>query len=122
MGTFRSSRFTYIFTIIVWIVLLSSTVILYNHIISLNMWTPSVNTWIDRAYLILHYILTVSLIVSILNLVFREIRHSGVMGNILVRRFLPIVRFIITAAIWIIGLFSLLDTLHINTYNIIAGA
>jgi small-conductance mechanosensitive channel len=44
------------------------------------------------------------------------------MGNILVRRFLPIVRFIITAAIWIIALFILLEKLGVNTHNVLAWA
>jgi small-conductance mechanosensitive channel len=77
---------------------------------------------IDKVYLVMKYVLIAALIVSIANLIFREIRHSSVMGNILVRRFLPIVRFIITAAIWVIALFALLDSLHINTYNILAWA
>lgn len=120
MSSTSSSRITYIFTIVVWIVLLSTTIILYNNLVSTGSWTPSMYSLIDRVYLIMQYILVASLIISIVNLVFREIRHSSVIGNILVRRFLPIVRFIITAAIWIIGLFSLLDALGINTYNILA--
>ncbi len=96
--------------------------VMYNNIISTHSWTPRLNTIIDKIYLISTYILVASLIVSIINLVFREIRHSSVMWNILVRRFLPIVRFIVTAAIWTIGVFSLFDSLHINTYNILAWA
>ncbi len=122
MSTSGSSRITYIFTIVVWIVLLSSTVILHNGIIAASHWSPRINTFIDRTYLIVTYILIATLVVSIANLIFREIRHSSVMGNIFVRRFLPIVRFIITATIWITALFALLEKLGVNTYNILAWA
>lgn len=117
-----NSRITFIFTISVWIVLISTTIIMYNQVIMMNDWSPSVNTVIDRTYISLKYILIISLIVSIVNLIFHEIKHSNAMSNLFIRRFLPIVRFVATAAIWIIGFFSLLEELHINTNNILAWA
>lgn len=122
MGTSSSSRITYIFTIVVWIVLLSSTIILHNDILLASHWSPQVNTFIDRTYLVVTHTITATLIVSIANLIFREIRHSSFMGNILIRRFLPIVRFLIIATIWITALFALLEKLGVNTYNILAWA
>lgn len=88
----------------------------------MNVWEPATNAWIDKIYLWLKYVVIASLIVSITNLIFREIRHSNAMWNIIIRRFLPIVRFIVTAAIWIVSAFSLLESLHINTSNVLAWA
>ena len=116
----NTSRITYIFTISLWLVLISATIIMYNQMIMINDWTPSVNTIIDQTYISAKHVLIICLIVSIINLIFHEIKHSNAMSNLFIRRFLPIVRFVATASIWIIGLFSLLEELHINTNNILA--
>ncbi len=118
----KNSRISYIFAVSVWILLLSTVVIMYHRITEMNIWSPATNHWIDTSYTNIRYILGVLLVVSISNLIFREIRHSEVMSNAIIRRFLPIVRFLVTATIWIIWFFSLLSELHVNTSNILAGA
>jgi hypothetical protein len=116
----RSDRINYIFTIIIWVVLLSMVILFYSELDKISLWTPAWRSLMNTIYLSITYVLSLSLIVSITNLIFREIRHSDVMSNIVIRRFLPIVRFLITATIWIVGFFYLLEEFHINTNNILA--
>ncbi len=63
-----------------------------------------------------------ALIWSLVSWIFREIRHSSVIENILVRRFLPIIRFFITASIWIVVVFHILERLGIDTRSILTWA
>jgi small-conductance mechanosensitive channel len=86
------------------------------------MWSPGALAMIDVIYLIAKVIAVTAMITNFVGLIFREIRHSGAIENIFVRRFLPIIRFLFVATIWIISIFYILDALNIDTRSILAWA
>jgi hypothetical protein len=63
-----------------------------------------------------------ALIASIIAYIFYEIRHTGAIENIIVRRFLPIIRFFVTASVWLVTLFQILESLSVDTRSILTGA
>ncbi len=77
---------------------------------------------IDKIYLIAKAATITSIITNFIGLLFREIRHSGAIENIFVRRFLPIIQFFVVAAVWTITVFYIFDALNIDTWNILAWA
>ena len=117
-----SSRNSHIFGILFWVLIFTSIIVLYHYLLQVDWWTPESLTFIDTAYLITRSIAFVAIITNLVSLIFREIRHSGAIENIFVRRFLPIIQFFIIATAWIIGLFYIFDELNIDTGNILAGA
>jgi small-conductance mechanosensitive channel len=118
----RHSRGTYIFSIISWGMLGCLTIILYNYLTGISTWTPATLRLIDEIYIIARIFFFTATFTSIISLIFREIRHSWAIENIFIRRFLPIIRFFILAIIWIIAGFYGLDSLNINTNNLLAWA
>ncbi len=118
----RSSRSTYLFSIFVWGMLLASTIVIYSNIVTIDWWSPPSLQRIDTVYLVIKNICIIALIASIVNLFLREIRHSSAVENIIIRRFLPIIRFFLTASIWIIGIFHIFEELNIDTKSILTWA
>ena len=118
----RSSRSTYLFSIFVWGMLLASTIVIYSNIVNIDWWAPPSLQRIDTIYLVVKNICIIALIASIVNLILREIRHSSAVENIIIRRFLPIIRFFLTASIWIIGGFHIFEELNIDTKSILTWA
>ena len=120
-STLITSRRNSFFSIITWIVLSLSTTILYHYIISAPGWTPANLNLIDNIYSIVHILTIVAIIVHIVSLLFQEFEHSFLADGTVIRRFLPLMKVIILAFIWIGGIFSILDGLHINTTSILTG-
>lgn len=116
------SRISYVFSIVAWGIILSSCVIFFDQVENIGNWTPAWLARIDTIGVIFTSLSTAAVINSIISLVFREIRHSGVIENIIVRRFLPIIRFFIITGIWFITLFNILEKLNIDTRSILTGA
>lgn len=117
-----ASRLAHIFWIITWSILLISIVVLYHYVVQIDGWEPSTLTLIDTIYLIAKMVAVTAIASNIVWLIFREIRHSGAIENIFVRRFLPIIQFIIIATLWIVSTFYVFDKLNIDTGSILAGA
>lgn len=116
------SRLSYIFTIIAWNIILASAVIFFDQIENIWNWTPRWLARIDNIRIIIVHLCITALIGSVVSWIFREIRHSGAIENIIVRRFLPIIRFLVTAWIWIVGIFYILEKLNIDTRSILTWA
>lgn len=117
-----SSRSSYIFTIIAWIIIFSSVIVFFGQLDSMESWGPIGRRRIDVIHTILAYISIWSLLASIISWIIHEIRHSSAINNIVIRRFLPLIRFTITAGCWIIILLQMLEELDIDTRSILTGA
>jgi MscS family membrane protein len=98
-----------------------STTILYRYIVAAPNWTPVDLALIDTTYSIIRILIFVIIIVHIVSLLFREFEHSFLADGAVIRRFLPLMKVIILGLIWIGGIFSILDGLHINTTSIVTG-
>jgi small-conductance mechanosensitive channel len=116
------SRLSYIFTIIAWNIILASSVIFFDQIENIGNWTPKWLARIDNIRIIVTNLCVAALIGSVIAWIFREIRHSEAIENIIVRRFLPIIRFLITASVWLITVFHILEKLNIDTRSILTWA
>lgn len=116
------SRLSYIFTILAWVIIVSSIIIIFEQIGGMKNWTASARTRIDTLEIILENLSIAALIASIIAWIFREIRHTGAIENIIVRRFLPIIHFAITATVWVSILFHILESLAVDTSSILTGA
>ena len=120
-STLIASRRNSFFSIITWILLSLSTTILYHYVVAAPGWTPSDLRFIDTIYSIVHAITIVAIIVYIVSFLFREFEHSFFADGTVIRRFLPLMKVIIIGLIWVGGIFSILDGLHINTTSILTG-
>ena len=120
-STLIASRRNSFFSIITWIVLSLSTTIFYHYIVAAPGWTPLDLSLIDTIYAIVHIFTVVVIIAHIVSLLFREFEHSFLADSIAIRRFLPLMKVIVLGLIWIVGVFAVLDGLHINTTSILTG-
>jgi small-conductance mechanosensitive channel len=117
-----SSRGTYFFSIFAWGILLACTIVIYTNIIKVTWWSSRSIAFIDTTYIIIKNVCIIAFISSITSLIFREIRHSGIIENIIIRRFLPIIRFFVTSSVWAFGLIHIFEELSIDTKSILTGA
>lgn len=117
-----ASRLSYIFTIIAWNIILASSVIFFDQIEKMGNWSPTGIARLDNIEIIVVNLCIAAFVVSIISWVFREIRHSSLIENIIIRRFLPIIRFFVTASIWIVVVFHILEKLGIDTRSILTWA
>ncbi len=67
-------------------------------------------------------ILIIAIVANITSLIFREIKYSFAFDHMVIRKFLPTIRFITLLLIWIVGGFLILDNLRVNTGGLIAWA
>lgn len=117
-----ATRLSYILTIISWNIILASSVIFFNHLEQIASWSPAWLNKIDNIGIIVINLGIAALISSVIAWIFREIRHSGAIENMIVRRFLPIIRFFVTASIWIVAIFYILERLGVDTRSILTWA
>ena len=120
-STIITSRRNSFFSIAAWIVLSLSTTILYRYVVAAPNWTPGDLGLIDTVYSIVRILIFVVIVVHIMSLLFREFEHSFLADGAIIRRFLPLIKVITLGLIWIGGVFSILDGLHINTASILTG-
>lgn len=57
-----------------------------------------------------------------MSFIFYQIRHSRATENRVLKRFLPIINFVINLLVWVVAGFLILEALEINTRNILTGA
>ena len=120
-STLIASRRNSFFSIITWVVLSLSITILYHYIVATPDWNHADLSLIDTIYSIAHILTVVAIIVHIVSFIFREFEHSFFADGPVIRRFLPLIEVITVGLIWIGGIFSILDGLHINTASILTG-
>ncbi len=121
-STLITSRKNSFFSIVTWIFLSISTTILYRYMVLADGWTPANLATIDMIYGLLQIIFGVIIVVHIVSSVFREIERSFLVDGPVIRRFFPLIKVIVISTTWTIGIFYILDSLHINTSSILTGA
>lgn len=117
-----SSRVSYIFTILAWIIIVSAVIVFFDQMQSIENWSPIVRARIDMVHIILLYLSSGALVASIISWLTHEVQHSSIIENVVIRRFLPLIRFVVTAGIWIIVLLEMLEKLDVDTKSILTGA
>jgi small-conductance mechanosensitive channel len=55
-------------------------------------------------------------------MIFHEIKHAFSLEHLVIRKFLPTIRFITLLITWIIGGFIILEEIGVNTSGLLAGA
>lgn len=99
-----------------------STTMLYHYIQNAPLWSPSDLNYIDIIYQFIQVIILIIISVHIVSWFFREIEQSFLVEGPVIKRFLPLIKVITISAMWLIGGFYLLDSINIDTGNILAGA
>ena len=117
-----SSRVSYIFTILAWIIIISAVIVFFDQMQSIENWSPIMRARIDMVHIILIYLSSGALLASMMSWITNEVRHSSIIENVVIRRFLPLIRFVLTAGLWIIILLEMLEKLDIDTKSILTGA
>lgn len=97
-------------------------VILYYYAVEYFDWSPKTLGYIDMAYHTVKYFFVAGLIWSIVGAIFYKIRHSRVIEKKVIKRFLPIIHFLVNTLIVIVSVFMMLEAIGINTKNIATGA
>lgn len=118
LATSRKNSF---FSILTWILMSISATILYRYVETAPSWTPSALSTIDAIYNTTHILIFVILLAHVASFIFREVEHSFLVDGIVIRRFLPLIKVIVISAIWLMGIFYILDSLNINMNNILTG-
>lgn len=77
---------------------------------------------IDMSYHIIRIFFIATLISSVGNIILNYIRYGSSISHHMIRRFLPIIQFLLTMIIWVVSGFFMLEALNINTSSILAGA
>lgn len=118
------TRLSNLWYLLWWSISLSFVVIFYHIVLWSNMFSfnPEIRTIIDNIYKTVFWLIVTSMVASVTNIVFREIKYSFWADHLIIRKFLPTLRFITLLLIWIIGWFIILESLHINTDGLIAWA
>ncbi len=117
-----SSRLSYVFTVLAWAIIVSSIIIVFEQIGEMRGWTAGSRAQIDTLESIFINLSIAALITSVVAWIFYEVRHTSAIENPIVRRFLPIIHFIVSSIIWISIIFHTLETLSIDTRSILTGA
>ncbi len=97
------NRITHLWYLVSWIICLSFIVILYQMIISSKVLDFGPNTWthIDQGYIVLRGFFVILIITNIVSSICHEIKYAFSMEHLVIRKFLPTIRFIILLLIWI---------------------
>ncbi len=118
------NRLTHFWYLISWIICLSFLVILYQMIASseiFDFW-PATWTHIDQGYVVFRWFFIILIITNIVSSICHEIKYAFSMEHLVIRKFLPTIRFIILLLIWIAWGFIILEETGINTGWLLAGA
>lgn len=99
-----ASRGSHLWYFLSWVILLSFTVIVHHAILASSMiqLTPETLQIIHVSYETIKGILIIAIVANITSLIFREIKYSFALDHMVVRKFLPTIRFIVLLIIWII--------------------
>ena len=118
------SRINYLWYLLVWVILLSFSVIVYHFITTSYILNLDPGTWtlIDNTYTTLKWLLITAIIANLISMVMREIKHSFSSSHLFIRKFLPTLNFIILLFVWVIGGFVILENLHIDTGRLMTWA
>ena len=117
-----STLIKHLLGIFIWIMCLFLIVILYHYSIRYIDVNPKTLGYLEMIYHVLLIFFVTGGITSIVAIFFKAIYGSEAFDKKLIRRFFPILRFFVNLLIWVIAGFFILEALHINTKNILAGA
>lgn len=115
-----SSNFKHLFNILIWIMCIFLVVIFYHYLTSYIDFSPKTLGKIDMGYNIIRIFFIATTASSVGNILLNYIRYGNKINHQLIRRFLPIIQFLLTAIIWIVAGFFMLEALNINTSSILA--
>lgn len=97
-------------------------VIFYHYLTSYIDFSPKTLGKIDMGYSIIRIFFIATTVSSVGNILLNYIRYGNKINHQLIRRFLPIIQFLLTTIIWAIAGFLMLESLNIDTSKILAGA
>ncbi|PID84351.1 hypothetical protein CSB09_01420 [Candidatus Gracilibacteria bacterium] len=117
-----TSNLKYFLHILIWIMCLFLVMILHHYLTTYIEWTPKMLARIDMTYHIIRIFFIATSISSVGNILLNSVRYGSNINHHIIRRFLPIIQFLLTMIIWVVSGFLMLEALNINTNSILAGA
>jgi small-conductance mechanosensitive channel len=89
-----------------------------------NLFRFDPDTWthIDQSYTVFRGLFMILIVTNVVSLIFHEIKYAFSMDHLMIRKFLPTIRFLIILIIWIAWGFIILETIGVNTSGLLAGA
>ncbi|MDD2693915.1 MAG: mechanosensitive ion channel [Candidatus Gracilibacteria bacterium] len=118
------TRISHLWYLLSWILSTAFIVVVYHMITESDIFRfgPNVWTYIDQGYIALLGFFIILIITNIVSLIFHEVQYAFSMNYLMIRKFLPIIRFLVILVIWIIGSLIVLQTIGFNTNGLLAGA
>ena len=118
------NRLSHLWYLLSWIISISFIVIIYHSIIGADIFhfRPSTLTLIDDIYEVLRGFFIILIITNITSFIFHEVKYAFSMEHLVIRKFLPTIRFITILFIWIAWGFFILNDIGINTSGLLAWA
>lgn len=118
------SRISHLWYLLSWIVSLSFVIILYHTIVESDLFSfaPDTLTWMDHVYITLRGFFVILIVTNIMSLIFHEIKYAFSMEHLVIRKFLPTIRFIMILLTWIAWGFIILEEIGVNTSGLLAWA
>lgn len=114
--------YRHILSVFIWIMLVFLVIILYHYAIRGVDWDADALGKIDMLYAVARIFFITGTISSAIGAIFAYIRNSRALEMKFVKRFFPLMRFVMSMLVWVVGGFFILEALQINTKNILAGA
>lgn len=118
------NRISHLWYLLTWIILLSTVVVTYHMISDSDVFRFTPDTWtiIDNGYIIFRGLFVILIVTNIMSLIFHEIKYAFSMEHLMIRKFLPTIRFITLLVAWIIWGFIILEEIWVNTSSLLTGA
>ena len=98
------TRLSHLWYLFWWSIILAFVSVFYHTVLSSNMFhfTPEARTYIDNIYKMTFGMIVTAMVASAVNIVFREIKYSFGADHLIIRKFLPTLRFTTLLLIWIV--------------------
>ena len=118
------NRINHLWYFLSWIICLSFVVIIYHTLIESDIFAhdPSGLVYLDHGFIILRDLFVILMVTNIVSLIFHEIRYYFSMEHLMVRKFLPTIRFVVLFCIWVLWGFITLEEIGVNTSGLLAWA
>jgi len=98
------TRISHLWYLLSWILSTAFIVVVYHMITESDIFRfgPNVWTYIDQGYIALLGFFIILIITNIVSLIFHEVQYAFSMNYLMIRKFLPTIRFLVILVIWII--------------------
>lgn len=107
------------YTLILFFIVITYHTLLSGDIIQLN---PTTWKYVDKFYTFTCWLIGITMVSTVLNFLFGEIKHILFIEHSAIKKFLPLIRVLVLMGIWLIGLNLALEAINIDTSSLLTSA